>query len=474
MNRQLATGNTPREPRGLSRRARLGTVAAIVAFSVFGGAAGGWAYWTAQATATVGTGAASLTITSTGFAASTLNNDTIAVAGSTVLQTTGSITFTNTTSTTSTQSQTLQAVFSRASGTQALAQSTTVTVWESASAAACTNTAAVGVGSVTGTWDGGVTVSKSLAIGASVVYCIRNSGERQTFASATSPRSFVPQAVATLTIANFTTSNTSSSTVTEQFVYPLATISSALWNYVVRATTTWCWDVSASGTTTGSLMISYACKNNTDLNQDWRWIDGDGDGYGNFQARHAPAIRVDAGTSTTSGSAVTMITADAASASQQWQPQLVAAGTYQFVNKNSGLCLSMPATSTGAATQVTCSGGADQRFTLTQRSVIPLTTFTCANSGNNASRTVQYSWTSDWSGGPYTIQSRQTTAGAWVSLGTTAGASYAVGPPVGAPFTAWGTGTYDVQILNSTGLAVGTDTLTISFSVGGAYYYARC
>jgi len=242
--------------------------------------------------------------------------------------------------------------------------------------------------------------------------------------------------------------------------------------------------VSGSGTGDGALLISYGCKNNTDPNQDFRYIDADGDGYGNFQARHASAIRVAAVASTTSGSAVAMRTADGSAAQQQWQPQLVsgsgATGTYQFVNKYSGLCLSAPAVSAGAMTQVTCSGGADQRFTLEQRSVVPLTSLGCANTGSGSSRSVTFSWTSDWAGGGYTVQARQNASSPWQTIATAPAAnatSASVPGPIGTPLTGWGTGTYDVQILNSSGSVVGTDTITVAaqgFWIFVDYYYAVC
>lgn len=469
----------------LGRSAKIGVVAAIVSFSVLAGAGAGWAYWTSQATATSSVSAATLSVTSTGFATTTFGNENITEVGSASLTSTGSITLTNTTTTSSTQTQTLSVTFSRASGDTTLAGATTLTVWAAASAANCT-AAATPTSPTSGTWSAGVTVSTTLAAGASVTYCLRNTvADRQGIAVAGGSRSFTPQAAATLSVGAFQGANTRTSTVQSQYVYPLQSISSGFWWYIKRATTTWCWDVSGSGTGDGTLLISYACKNNTDANQDFRYLDADGDGYGSFQARNASGIRVAAVTSTTAGTAVTMRTADAAAAAQQWQPQLVsgsgASGTYQFVNKYSGLCLSAPAVSEGAMTQVTCSGGADQRFTLEQRTAVPITSVTCTNYGSGEGRSVTFSWTSDWNGGAYTVQARKATSnGAWTTVATAPAVdatSASVSSPVGNPFTS-GTGSYDIQILNSTGAVVGTDTVTVSAAyiwvVVLDYYYARC
>lgn len=460
------------------KRARVGIVAAIVAFTVLAGTATGYAYWSATAQASLGVGAATLTTSATGWSATTLGNETISAASSNSLTSTGSVTITNTTSTTSTQSQALTATFSRQSGSTALAAATTLTVWSVASAASCT-AGATPSSPTSGTWSAGVTVTAALTPGASVVYCLRNTvADRQSAADASGTLTFTPQVAAQLAEGNFTGGSMATSTISTQYVYPLSSISAASWSYIVRAGTTWCWDVSGSGTANGSLLISYACKNNGDLNQDFRFIDDDGDGYGDIQARHTASLRVAAAASTASGSAVDMRTAATGTAVQQWQPQLVAANTYQFVNRYSGLCLSLPATSTGVATQVTCNGGADQKFTLTQRAVIQLTSFECSNiGGTGANRSVQFAWDADYTVGTLTWQAKLSSSGTWTTLGTSAGGTsgtFAFASPVGAPFTGT-TGTYNVQVLNSGNAVIASDNITVSNSLFGfGYNYARC
>lgn len=457
---------------------RAGIIAAVAAFSVIAGTMGSQAYWSANASATLGVGAATLSSTASGWAATTLGNENVVSTGSSSLTTTGSITFTNTTSTTSAQAQTLTATFSRQSGDATLAAATTLTAWYVASAASCTP-AATPVSPVSGTWSAGVVVTRSLAPGATATYCLRNTvSDRQNIADTTGARSFTPRAVAQLSINNFTGSTTTTSTISSQYIFPLQTISAGNWYYIKRAGTQWCWDISGSGTGSGSLLISYDCKNNADLNQDFRFMDADGDGYSDIQARHASGIRVAAAASTTSGSSVTMLTSNTTDPTQGWQAQLVSAGTYQFVNKHSGLCISMPAASTGLATQVTCSGGADQRFTLMQRSVVQLLTFACTNTGSNENRTARYTFTADYAGGPYTIRARQNSGSAWVTLISNATSPATVPAPIGTPLTTWGNGTYDVQITNSDGQEVGTSSIRVSsqyvFGFWFDYFYAGC
>lgn len=457
---------------------RSGLIAAIATFVVLTSAVGSWAYWSATGNATLGVGAATLSTTATGWSSTTLGNETISATNSNSLTTTGSITITNTTTTTSTQSQTLSATFSRQSGSATLAGATTLTVWPVAAASSCT-TAASPVGATSGTWSAGVTVTATLAPSASQVYCLRNTiADRQSADDPSGTLTFVPQVAAQLSIQNFTKTTTTASSISTQYVYPLASISAAYWYYVIRAGTTWCWDVSGSGTTSGSLLIAYACKNNTDTNQDWRFFDADNDGYLDILPRHATNLRVAAAASVTSGSAVDMRTTAATNGQQEWQPQLVSAGTYQFVNQYSGLCLSEPTTSTGVMTQVTCNGGADQKFTLQQRGVVQLTGLTCSNiGGTGANRSVSYAWTADYTTGDLTFQAKLSSSGTWTPLGTSNGGTsgtFAFDSPVGAPFTG-NTGTYNVRVLTSDGDVVGTDDITVSNSLFGfGYNYARC
>lgn len=456
---------------------RTAIISAIAAFSVLAGTIGSYAYWSATAQANLGVGAATLSTTATTWTTATLGNESVSTAGAISLtSSTASVTITNTTSTTSAQSPTLTATFSRQSGSTTLAAGTTLTVWPVASAAACT-AAAVPSGQTSGTWSAGVVVSTPLAAGASQVYCLRNQvADRQAVDDVTGTLSFVPQVAAQLGIGTFTGGATvAGGALSTQYIYPLQTISAGVWNYVKRATTEWCWDINGGSTTSGTTVIAYGCKNNGDLNQDFRFMDGDGDGYGDFQPGSTSALRVATPASAASGSAVTVQTASTGSATQQWQPQLVSSGVYQFVNRYSGLCLSLPAVSAGAATVVTCTGGADQRFTLTTRSVVQLLAFTCTDVGGTGSgRSVQYTWSSDYAVGTLTFQAKHWSTGTWTTLGTTSGTTFAFASPVGSPFTG-STGTYNVRVLTAANDVVATDDITVSNSMFGfGYNFARC
>ncbi|MBN9607380.1 MAG: RICIN domain-containing protein [Actinomycetales bacterium] len=459
----------------MAPRVRTGLIAGLVTFSVLAGATAGYAYWSTAATANLGAGAATLTASVSGLSATTVGNESIASAGSSTLVATGAVTFANTTNTTSTQSPTLQATFGSSGGDASLAAAAQLTVWSVASASSCT-AAAVPASPTTGTWGAGVTVSRTLAPGASAVYCVRTTiPDRQSAAGSSGARSFTTQAQAALSIQNFSGSSAQTASFGTRYLFPLQTISSGVWSYVVRAGTGTCLDVNNAATTSGTAAIGWPCKNNSDLNQDFRYTDADADGYGEIQPRNSTGLRLAAPATLTAGSGLAFVTADG-SAGQQWQPQLVAGGTYQFVNRYSGLCLSLSTTDGQTATEVACSGGADQKFTLTQRAVIQLSGLSCSNAGSGTDRTVQYSWTPD-SGGPYTFNARRTSTSAWTPLITgVTGSSATVPAPIGSPLTDWGTGTYEVQILDSTGNQVGSTSVRVQTSgfLWWAYSYATC
>lgn len=468
--------------RRMTPRFRTGLIAGLVTFSVLAGATAGYAYWSAAASANLSAGAATLTASVSGLTGATVGNESIDAAGSTALVTTGAVTFTNTTNTTSTQSETLQATFSSSGGDASLAAAAQLTVWSVASAGACT-AAAVPSSPATGNWGTGVTVTRTLAPGASAVYCMRTTiPDRQDAAGASGARSFTTQAQAALSVQNFSGTAAQTASFGTRYLFPLQQISSGAWNNIVRAGTSICLDVNNNGTSSGTSAIAWGCKNNTDQNQDFRYLESGADGYGEIQPRNATGLRLAAPAGLTPGSGLSFVTADG-SARQQWQPQLVASGTYQFVNRYSGLCLSLGTTNAQVATEVACSGGADQKFTLAQRAVIQLSGLSCSSIGSGDQRTVRYSWTPD-AGGPYTFNARRTSSSAWTPLITgVTGSSATVPAPLGSPLTGWGAGTYDVQILDSTGNQVGSTEVRVRAQDRWVvwplwsevdYYYATC
>jgi hypothetical protein len=454
------------------RSLRLGLIAGAVVVMLGIGVGAASALWSSAVTATSTATAAQLAVTTANF---TSNAYTF---GNEALTTTGSVTVTNTTSTTSTKLPSLTLTLSRASGDAALATAAGVTIWYQATGT-CTTSTAVGSGAVTGTWNTPVVLTSTLAKTVAATYCVRTTiADRQAAGSATGATSFVPQIAANLAVGNFTATATATAAAGQatHYIYSLATIASNTW-WMVKSSGQ-CMDVSGGGTSAnGTAVISYACKTTDTTNQEWQFVQDGTTGYYDITPRSGitTSVRADVNGATTNGSAVT-VRADSATAGQLWQPQLVAAGTYQFVNKLTGFCLTSTTTSTGAVTQAICDGSAAQKHTLTSTgSVAPaqLQNVTC--SAGTLSQDATLSWTSA-SGGPYTVEAERT-AGDWYRIapvtGTTASGAAIDGalPTTPSSLLNWSTGDHNIRITNAGGV-VGTSTITVEAL--WTYRYLSC
>jgi hypothetical protein len=451
---------------------RRGIAAAVVVALMATGTGVAYAAWTASVTATSTASAATLTVTTSNVnsLAATFGNEAIASAGSVSLTSTGSVTVANTTTTTSTTVPALTLTLSSASGARASAVN--ATVWYQATGT-CTAATAVGAGSVTGAWSGPVVLTSTLAKGASATYCVRSTiANRQDAAIAAGTQSFVPQVSAQLTVGNFTgTASAQSSTAqATRSLFPLATPTATSWYMVKRAGSSGnglCMDVNGGGGTSGTTVITYTCKTSDFGNQEWQFTQDATSGYFDIKPRSAATLRVDAQTGSvavvTDGSAVT----------QLWQPQLVSAGVYQFVNKSTGLCLVSSATSgTTAMTVATCDGSAGQKFTLTETATGATGSLQGLACQDYAEATnVSLTWTGNGLG-PYRTQVQRngtwylvnTGTSAWQSNAEIQGSSVPTGSNPG-PLTGWPDGSYPMRIIDSSNNVVGSGLSVEVYSV---------
>lgn len=161
----------------MTRRMRVAVALVLSALFVVGGSSAAWALWTTSGTATSSTTIGKL-------AAGIAGTDAMTVTFSdTVPSMTKPVTLTNAGNLAGTTSTT---VSSPAGASTALAQAVDVVAWPVASTAACTDGAAVGTGSVTGTWASLPSMTSSLAAGASAVWCTRSTPQSTAPASSTS------------------------------------------------------------------------------------------------------------------------------------------------------------------------------------------------------------------------------------------------------------------------------------------------
>jgi hypothetical protein len=86
-------------------------------------------------------------------------------------------------------------------------------------------------------------------------------------------------------------------------------------------------------------------------------------GYFTVVSRRAPTLVWDIRGASLADNAVAQLSTSSGATSQQWQISRNASGSYQFVNRNSGLCLSAP--TTGAVRQQACGSASSLAFTIT-------------------------------------------------------------------------------------------------------------
>ncbi len=447
-----------RMTRGLNRRAKLALVAGLSTFLVLVGSTAGFAYWTAANTVTSTVGAASLVLTPTNF---TSNAYTFTNDGS--LVTTGSVTVTNSTVTTSTQSGAVSLTFGPAASAT-LAGLVTLNVWSTAAAANCTAAATVPTTATTVLWSAGTTFTTNLAKNASVIYCLRSSiTSRESVASSGGSISFTPQISGTIKVGNFVGSATATATQSTSYIYPAATnIDVTHWNWIrpnfSNTTYNYCLDVSGGGTDSGTIVISYGCKNGGVSNQQWKFTASGAAGYYTVQPRNSTGLRIDDNSTTATGGSISVNTAagsPATAKNQQWQLQVVSAGLYEFVNAYSGMCLTSPTgadQNLGNLTQSPCAGTVYQQFKISQA----FENFTCATSGTSWT----WSWTSATTGPYHVLVTHGNATTELVTTGATAsGATLAFTTP-----TSYGQGSYNVSFVDANGTVVGSGAITVAAS----------
>jgi hypothetical protein len=283
---------------------------------------------------------------------------------------------------------------------------------------------------------------------------------RQDAAIVGGTQNFTPKVDAKLTVGNFTgTASAQSPQLATRALFPAASPTVTSWYMIKRAGSSGaglCMDVNGGGTTTGTTVITYTCKDSDFANQEWQFTQDGVSGFYDIRPRSAQSLRVDAQSGT-----VAVVT-DGAPVTQLWQPQLVAAGTYQFVNKSTGLCLVSSASSgTTAMTVATCDNSASQKFTLTQTAtggaLQNLSCITGTQDGN-----VDAQWSPAGTAGPYKAEVQKVENGTWYDVsGTTAATASGLRvtggsrPTTGGVMTSWNDGPYTVRIVDGTGTVVG-------------------
>ena len=237
---------------------RLSLIGGIAAFILALGGGGAWAYWTTSVSAT-----GSVT-TSTASVAHASFPSLSATYLPSSLTSTAPFTVTNT-------GQIAGTATVQISGSGALAAALPITVWPVTSAANCTTAANVPAGAVTGTWGSPPALTPTLAVGASVIYCVRTTApDWKTLTSPTGTQSTQPQLNVSLNADGWVaTAPTAQHTQQTAGMFPITTsfFDPALAHWFTlrsRAATGICLDVNSGGGS-GSGVISWGCH--TSYNQ---------------------------------------------------------------------------------------------------------------------------------------------------------------------------------------------------------------
>jgi hypothetical protein len=420
-------------------------VAAIAVFSVLAGTGASYAYWSANASRTVNSTTGNVQVTVSGFTAGQIQNH--------VKQTVGYVTVTNTTvqNASSTTPATLSLTVG-AGGGNAFATAAGVVVWPAAgnSSANCT-LAATTPGSQSGSWSPGVTITGSLAKGASAIYCVRTTVAIPVDAgSASGTTSFAATVSATLSVHNFTGTASMAPTMSTAHIYPLGSPTLNSWMRLRLGSTTGrnCLDVSGSGGA-GTVVIQWGCHANP--NQKWRITSVAGTDYVRLAPQHADTTRL-AATSTNNGADITIQAANTSNTLQDWQFQQSGTGRYQLVNRATGYCLtsqSLTADVGTAMTQTPCNSS-DLQWFLPD---VSLSNFACTASTTGTDRNLSLSWGSTT--GTFTLWIDGVATSSTVG-GTNTGLTRTIAQG------SYPAGSHSYEVRDANGVAVGSGQFTMT------------
>lgn len=413
-----------------------GGIMALVVLLVATGAGVTYALWTSSATtgSTAKGGQLSVSASFSGLAGFEFQNHAPTVNGT--------ITVANTTAGSTASmpvSSKLSAVLSGTGVDSSWASRFAVRMWPQ-SAAVCTSPTLPATG-VQGDLNTIPAIAGAVAPGQSIVYCLRiTAAAHGLVGAAGGSLTITPKITATLSYNSTSTWTAATAPTIAQAtksIYPIATPSTSDWFRISNATGSTagnnCIDVDSATDTDGQAVIGYGCKENSDsgkVNQRWRLV-ADGSYYRIVTKLASGNGIAVSGASTASGAAVVMNTA--LSNAALWQAQTISTNVYQFVNKNSGMCLTRGIASGGVTPylQTACAGSSSQNFFLTADGAYsnpiadPAVTLSCVQSGND----VTIGWGSTTSL-PYTISRSYSSNGSGpteITTGVTA-ASYTVTP----------------------------------------------
>ncbi|HWG24655.1 RICIN domain-containing protein [Actinospica sp.] len=149
-----------------------------------------------------------------------------------------------------------------------------------------------------------------------------------------------------------------------------STINSSAWYEVVNENSGSCADDANFGTANGAILQQWSCGGAN--NQQWQ-LAPTSSGYYSVLSRETTSANlvwdVTGGTGATSPGTGVQLWSNGGGTNQQWEPVATSGGYYTFQARNSGLCLTVPNSSTANGVQLTvdtCNGTSNQAFRLVQ------------------------------------------------------------------------------------------------------------
>lgn len=317
---------------------RIPLIAGLTAFILLVSGGLTWAHWTASVSGTGALTTQSATVAHSNFSAMT------ATYLPSSLSRTAPFTVTNTGQIAGTATITISTP-----GT--LAAQLPIRVWQVTASNPCTDGTATPTSAASGTWASPPALTPTLNAGASITYCVRTTiPDWKPLAASSGTRSATPAINVTLNASGWIASSPSAShTQTTAGMYPLANgffnASLSPWHTVQSpANASICMDASGSGSSNGTLVISWSCHDNS--NQRWQFlpVSGTDQNLVTIRPRHAPNTRL-----TYNSSNAAILSATTGSIEQQWYVQRVNSTTYQLVSAANGRCLALRGNQDGAA-----------------------------------------------------------------------------------------------------------------------------
>ncbi len=227
-----------------------------------------------------------------------------------------------------------------------------------------------------------------------------------------------------------------------------------------------CLDDTGGSTANGTVLQQYTCYANN-VNQEWNFT-ATSNGYYKVATANASSVGWDVvNSATTSGTNVQLYTYSGG-LNEQFQP--VKSGSYyELIDRNSGLCLSLPNSNNGQQAQVTtCNGATSQMFTLNVIS----TTVPAAPTGPTAtaasSSQINLSWTASTTTGAIYSVYRSTTSGFTPASGNLITSGLTATSYSDTGLTASTTYYYVVEAVNSAGSSPASSQVSATTSAAGS------